>query len=150
MTKQACKIFVKCRTNLNLSLALPCLSYNLGLPWHYYNEGFQKNVQSPYCFQTNAPAQGRHYNMYLQTNGPTASIQYMTCDSISSVLATAAQFTIYAQTVMLFIFLFTMKVLKEGPAVVFERDTYLNLWQDEKVNTQQEIPDTIPDTVPQK
>jgi len=72
----------------------------------------------------------------FNNGGPTCSITYVKCDPISSTLATSVQFTVYAQVVILSIFLFARRVNTAGVRALLTIDTYVDLFENVKVITE--------------
>jgi hypothetical protein len=74
-----------------------------------------------------------YYPLSINYGAPTASLTYVTCDPLSSTLATAGQYTFYAQVVIIGFYLLLRKISIEGISVLTEQETYFDLWENEKV-----------------
>lgn len=103
-----------------------------GMPWKY--QGFipyWTNAGSGSCYSS-IGIQAYQYGPnggYPSDVGPVSSIEYVSCDPISSTLATAGQFTLYAQTLIIGIFLILRRVKLFGISALFEKNTYTELWE---------------------
>lgn len=74
-----------------------------------------------------------YYPLSINYGAPTASLTYVTCDPISSTLATAGQYTLYAQVLIIGFYLLYRKISLEGFVALTQTETYLDLWENDKV-----------------
>ena len=88
----------------------------------------------PYCLGIGAPGV---YPNNLNNGGPTTSITYVQCEPISSTLAVSAQFTIYAQVILISTFLFVRKIHKNGLSSLFKAETYTDLYENVNAGIEQ-------------
>jgi hypothetical protein len=70
---------------------------------------------------------GGAYPTTITNKGATVSITYVKCSPISSTLATSVQYTLFAQSLLIAVFLLYRKVQKKGCSVLIKFKTYENL-----------------------
>lgn len=81
------------------------------------------------------------YTQIAQSN--IISVEYITCEPISTSLVNAFQYTALAQLIGTMLFLFLLKLYQRGPAALIKYDTYSNILENKEHKRTITIPKTV-------
>ena len=113
---------------------------NIDIPYYDFDTGAVKAPEKStfygfdgMCLPNKNKLSNLNYPMSINYASSIASLTYVTCAPVSSTLATAGQFTIYAQVVIVGFYLLYRKISIEGVGVLTKQETYIDLWENDKV-----------------